>query len=83
MTGPKWDPAQGEVPRPDTITEAMECSQKELMIALQKTKQAAENFRCRYLYPTNGQKHLTPIVDLGMAEGDPVGGPAVSINLDP
>jgi hypothetical protein len=28
-TGPKWDPAQGEVPRPDTITEAMEHSQKE------------------------------------------------------
>jgi hypothetical protein len=24
---PKTDPAQGEVPRPDTITEAMECSQ--------------------------------------------------------
>jgi hypothetical protein len=22
-SGPKWDPAQGEVPRPDTITEAM------------------------------------------------------------
>ena len=29
-TGPKWDPAQGKVPRPDTITEAMECSQKDL-----------------------------------------------------
>jgi hypothetical protein len=28
MTGPNWDSAQGEVPRPDTITEAMECSQK-------------------------------------------------------
>ena len=28
VTGPKWDPAQGEVPRPDTITEAMEHSQK-------------------------------------------------------
>jgi hypothetical protein len=27
-TGPKWDTAQGEVPRPDTITEAMEHSQK-------------------------------------------------------
>jgi hypothetical protein len=27
-TGPKWDPVQGEVPRPETITEAMECSQK-------------------------------------------------------
>jgi hypothetical protein len=22
-TGPKWDPGQGEVPRPDTITEAI------------------------------------------------------------
>jgi hypothetical protein len=22
VTVPKWDPAQGEVPRPDTITEA-------------------------------------------------------------
>ena len=28
VTGPKWDPAQGEVPKPDTITEAMEHSQK-------------------------------------------------------
>ena len=27
-TGPKWDLAQGKVPRPDTITETMECSQK-------------------------------------------------------
>jgi hypothetical protein len=26
--GPKWDPAQGEVPRPDTITEAIEHLQK-------------------------------------------------------
>jgi hypothetical protein len=28
MIGPKWDPSQGEAPRTDTITEAMECSQK-------------------------------------------------------
>jgi hypothetical protein len=28
VTGPKWDPAQEEVPKSDTITEAMECSQK-------------------------------------------------------
>jgi hypothetical protein len=27
-TGPKWNSAQGEVPRPDTVTEAMERSQK-------------------------------------------------------
>ena len=29
-TGPKRDPAKGEVLRPDTITEAMECSQNEI-----------------------------------------------------
>jgi hypothetical protein len=29
VTGPKWDLAKGEVARPDTITEAMEHSQKE------------------------------------------------------
>jgi hypothetical protein len=28
VIGTKWDPAQGEVPRPDTINEAMEHSQK-------------------------------------------------------
>jgi hypothetical protein len=28
VTSPKWDPTQGEVPRPDTITEAIEHSQK-------------------------------------------------------
>jgi hypothetical protein len=28
-TGPKWDPGQGVILRPDTITEAMERSQKE------------------------------------------------------
>jgi hypothetical protein len=37
-----------------------------------------------YLHPTNGQKQLTPVVELGKVEkSDPVGGPAVSINLDP
>jgi hypothetical protein len=39
------------------------------------------------LYPTNGQKQLTLVVELGKAEAeekdDPVGGPTVSINLDP
>ena len=37
------------------------------------------------MYPVNGQKQLTPVVELEEAEeeGNPVGGPAVSINLDP
>jgi hypothetical protein len=38
------------------------------MTALQKTQEAAERVRCRYLYPTNGQKKLTPVVELGTAE---------------
>ena len=63
---PKKDPAQGEVPRPDTTTEAMECSKMgSIMTDLQKTQQAAESVRCRYLHPTNGQKLLTPVLELG------------------
>jgi hypothetical protein len=34
------------------------------MTALQKTQQAAERIRCRYLHSTNGQKLLTPVVEL-------------------
>jgi hypothetical protein len=33
-----------------------------------KTQQAAERVRCRYLHPTNGQKQLTPVVELQKAE---------------
>jgi hypothetical protein len=35
------------------------------MTALRKTQQAAERVRCRYLHPTNGQKLLTLVVELG------------------
>ena len=56
------------------------------MIESQKTQQAAERVRCRYMHPANGLKQ-TPVVELGKAErswgeGWSVGGPAVSINLD-
>ena len=64
MTGPEEDPAQGEVPRPDTITHI----KGSIMTVLQKTQQAAERVRCRYLHPANGQKQLTPVVELGKAE---------------
>jgi hypothetical protein len=30
--------------------------------------QAVERVRCSYLHPTNGQKKLTPVVELGKAE---------------
>jgi hypothetical protein len=66
LTGPKWDPAQREVPKHDTITEAMECSQKGIYHDCpQKTQQAAERVRCSYLHPTNLQKQLSPVVELG------------------
>jgi hypothetical protein len=39
-----------------------------VMTALRKTQQAAERVRHRYLHPTNGQNHLTPVVELGKAE---------------
>jgi hypothetical protein len=41
---------------------------KKAPIALWKTLQAAERVRCRYLHPTNGQKQLNPVVELGKAE---------------
>ena len=37
-------------------------------LPLRKTQQAAEKVRCRYLHATNGQKQLTPVVDLRKAE---------------
>jgi len=36
-----------------------------IMTALQKTQQAALRVRFRYVHPTNGQKLLTPVVELG------------------
>jgi hypothetical protein len=39
-----------------------------IMIVLQKTQQAAERVRFMYLYPTNGQKQMTPVVELGKTE---------------
>jgi hypothetical protein len=35
------------------------------MTALQKTQEATERVRYRYLHPTNVQKLLTPVVELG------------------
>ena len=43
------------------------------MTILQKTQQTAERVRYRYLHPTNGQKLLAPVVELGKA-GESRGG---------
>ena len=69
MTGPKWGPAQWEAPRPDTITEVIDRSQKGAHHDCPpKDPATAEKVRCRYLLPTNGQKQLTPFAELGKAE---------------
>jgi len=38
------------------------------MIALKKIHQAAERIKCRYVHPTNEQKLLTPLVELGKSK---------------
>jgi hypothetical protein len=52
-----------------TICSKTECKSTETRLedrtALWKTQQAAERVRVRYLHPTNGQKLLTPGVELG------------------
>jgi hypothetical protein len=62
---PKVESAQGEASRPVTTTEAMECSRKgPYHDCSLKDPTRAERVSCRYLYPTNGQKLLTPVVEL-------------------
>jgi hypothetical protein len=56
-------------PRPDIITEAMGHSQKGIYHDLTlKDPTTAERVRCGYLHPTNRQKQLTPVVELGKAK---------------
>jgi hypothetical protein len=55
-------------PESDTIFEVMEWALTKKVpsiTALWKTQQAAERVRCSYLHPTNGQKLLIPVVELG------------------
>jgi hypothetical protein len=62
VTDPRWDPAQRVAPRPGTITEAMKHSQKGTYHDCPPEDPTSS---CRYLHPTNGQKLLTPVVELG------------------
>jgi hypothetical protein len=74
-TGPKWHPGQEEVTRLDTITEAMEHSLKRGLSwphSQRPNKQLKESDG----WIRERQKEAE-------MEGDPIGGPAVSINLDP
>jgi hypothetical protein len=84
VTCPIWDSAQGEAPRPDTITHAMVCAyrQKSSMVVIQ---QAVDCDRSRSFRPTVGLKLGTSVVltreRLEEAEeGYPIGRLAFSTN---
>jgi hypothetical protein len=83
-SSPKWDPAQGQVPRSDNITEAMHCLQKvTIMTNLWKTQQAAESDEDICTQPMN--RSIWPLLlnwgrwKEAEKKDNPVGGPAVSI----
>ena len=89
-TGPKWEPAQGEVPRPETVTEAMEHSHKGIYHDCHQ-KNPKNSWKSHVQIFTPNQ--WTEAVDLcgwirekleeTEEEGDPVGGSTDSITLDP
>jgi hypothetical protein len=64
-TGPKCDPAQRKAPKPFTITDIMECTQKGTYNDCPLKDPTSRWVRCRYLHPTNGQKLMTSVVELG------------------
>ena len=64
MAKPNWYQAQEDSTNPDTVIDTIMYLLTS-MTALQKAQQAAERARCRYLHLTNGQKLVTPVVELG------------------
>jgi hypothetical protein len=82
--------SQGEVPRPDTITKAMKCSQKGTYHdhTLEDTKSRWKS-QLQIFAPNQWADTADPCgwiresLEEAEEEGDPVGGPAVSIILDP
>jgi hypothetical protein len=69
-TGPKWGPAHGEVPRPDTITEASECSQKGTYHDCPPKDPTISRKNQIQIFSPNQwrEKQLSPVVELEKAE---------------
>ena len=89
-TGQRCNPALGEVQRPDTITEAMEHSQKRTYHD-RIPEDPRSSWKCQMqIFAPNLWTEAADLCGWIMEEldeveeqGNPVGGPAVSINLDP
>jgi hypothetical protein len=55
--------------RPEEAKQEGKHKRGSLRLSLRKgNKIVIRRVRCRYLYPTNGQKQLTPVVELGKVE---------------
>jgi len=63
-SGPNWEPAQGEGL---TLLLTLCCAYRQdlSMATLREAKQPAESIRSTYLYPSNGQRAATPVLELG------------------
>jgi len=90
VTGPKWDPAQREAQRPDTIIEAMECSQKGVYHDCPPTDPTSSwKSQIQICAPKQWTEAADPCgwirgkPEEAEEEGDPIGKPAVSTNQDP
>ena len=89
VTGPNWDPAQREASRPDTITDAMLCSQKwdnhdcPLKDLTSRWKSQMQKFTCnQWTESGNSCGWIREKLEEAEEEGEPVERPAVSTNLD-
>jgi hypothetical protein len=90
VTGPKWDPAQGKAPpRPDTINEVMECSQKGIYHDCPlKDPTISWKSQMQIFTPNQWTEAADPFGWIRekleeAEESDSIGGPALSISLDP
>jgi hypothetical protein len=89
-TGPNWDQTQWEASRPHRITEATVCSQKETYCDC-PLRDPTSNWKSQMqlFSPNQWSKAGDPCgwirekLEEAEEESDPIGGPAVSINLDP
>jgi hypothetical protein len=63
VTDPNWDPAQGEVPMPDTSTDAMVCLQIGTLHGCPLRDPTSREKSQMQIHPANGQKPGTPVMN--------------------
>ena len=90
-TGPNWNPAQGEAPRPDNIIDAMVCSQKKETYHDCPLKDPTSSWKSQMQIFTLNQwteaanpcGWIREMLEEAEEKGNPLGRLADSTNLDP